>query len=596
VPLLNKTKIICTLGPSSDDYQTILALIDAGMNVARLNFSHGTHEEHLLVIESVKKARKALGKPIAIMLDTKGPEVRLGKVAGGVAVLKDGQTWKLLKRRIEGNDREVSLHPAAVLDQVEPGKQVLFDDGYIVAEALHADEEGLVVRIINGGMIKSGKGVNFPDSTLNLQALTEQDQKDIAFGCEHDVEYIAASFIRSAEDVLAIKRLLKSYGKEDIQVFAKIENHEGVDNFDSILQASDGILIARGDLGVEMPLHEVPRLQKMMIRKCYLSGKPAITATQMLESMIYNPRPTRAEVSDVANAIYDSTSAVMLSGETAAGKYPVETVRMMRSILIEAEKDFDYQGFFQHHFSLSYFDVQLALTLAAVKTAYNCKAKLIFGMTTKGNTARLLARLRPKQPIVALTPSEKCYYQLAVSWGVFPILGKPMKTFSEAFNAISARCLELGLVNYGDLVVATVGAPFGVSGTTNMLIVENIGDVLVRSQQGEGPSVHGRVIPILSIENTAPYQVQNKILLIARFEEQCIPLLKECVGVILENSPEDTESCRLLTESCRTLGKTCLCGVEGAFSRLGEGVLVTLDTKKNVIYKGVVFEEQSNGT
>jgi pyruvate kinase len=590
VPLLNKTKIICTIGPASNDYQTILALIDAGMNVARLNFSHGTHEEHAQIIAHIQKARKFLEKPVGILLDTKGPEVRLGKIAQERVILAPRQIWKLVKREIIGDEREVSLRPATVLNEVKPGEPVLIDDGYIVGEVEEVDTEGVSIRILNGGVVKSGKGVNFPSSSLSLPSLTEQDEKDIRFGCNYDVDYIAASFTRSADDVLAIKRLLKSYGKEEIQVFAKIENHEGVNNFDSILQACDGILIARGDLGVEMPLHQVPRLQKMMIRKCYLCAKPAITATQMLESMIHNPRPTRAEVSDVANAIYDSSAAVMLSGETAAGKYPVEAVKMMRSILVEAEKDFDHQALFQHHSSLSYYDVQLALTFAAVQTAYSCKAKVIFGMTTKGHTARLLARLRPKQPIIAFTENEKCYHQLAINWGVYPLLGKPVKTFVEAFHQLSAYCIEKGIAGYGDLVVATLGAPFGVAGTTNTMVVENLGDVLVRAQQGEGASLHGKVVPVLSLEETPLYRVQNKIILLRNFDQNYLPLLKEALGVVLENHPEDTASAETLIEECRALGKTCLCGAEGAFSRLINGMMVTLDTKQNVVYKGVVLE------
>ena len=308
----------------------MIELIEAGMNVARLNFSHGTHDEHLKAIENLKEARKRLKKPLAIMLDTKGPEIRVGSIKNNELMLQPGQKWLLVKENVEGDEQKVTINPGFVLDVVTKGTRILFDDGYILSEVVEVTPEGLVVEISNGGVIKSRKGVNIPNISLNLPAITETDIADIRFGCKNDIDIIAASFVRSADHVLIIKKLLAEEKKSDTLIIAKIENSEGVQNFDSILQVADGIMIARGDLGVEVPLSQVPKLQKMMIRKCYLAGKPAVTATQMLESMIHNPRPTRAEASDVANAIYDSTSAVMLSGETAVGRYPIETVNLMR--------------------------------------------------------------------------------------------------------------------------------------------------------------------------------------------------------------------------------------------------------------------------
>lgn len=461
------------MGPACHTLDKIMELMKAGMNVARLNFSHGTHSEHLTVINYLKEARKHLNMPLAIMLDTKGPEIRLGKVKEGHIHLQAGQRWRLSKSELLGDEQQVSIFPPDVLNGLSEGTRILFDDGYISSHVVELSDEGAIVEIENGGTIRSGKGVNIPNASLNLPAVTHKDIEDIRFGCQHDIDLIAASFVRSAEHVLAIKRLLTEEKKPDILVIAKIENCEGVQNFDSIVQTADGIMIARGDLGVEVPLSHVPRLQKMMIRKSYLAGKPVVTATQMLESMINNPRPTRAETSDVANAIYDSTSAVMLSGETAIGRYPVETVHVMRSIVQEAEMDFNYRAFFDQHAPLVYHDVPSAVTLATVKTAYSSNVKAIFAFTRGGATARLLSRLRPKMPIIAMTPNPKCFNQLAFNWGVIPYLSEPCKTIDEGFEKISSFALDNQLVSYGDLVVMTAGTPFGVSGTTNIMIVES---------------------------------------------------------------------------------------------------------------------------
>ncbi|MDP1879336.1 MAG: pyruvate kinase [Parachlamydiaceae bacterium] len=475
-----KTKIICTIGPSVNTLEKMLSLIEAGMDVARLNFSHGTHLEHLNSIKLLKEAREKMGSPLAIMLDTKGPEIRLGKLKEGQISLVAGQNWKLSINEFEGDEHSVSVFPGTVLAQLDIGTRVLFDDGYIGSAVIEKLDDGVIVQISNSGSIRSGKGINVPNTSLNLPALTEKDIADIQFGCDNDIDMIAASFVRSAEHLLTIKQVLREAKKPDVLVIAKIENHEGVHYFESILRASDGIMIARGDLGVEVPLSHVPRLQKMMIRQCYLSGKPVVTATQMLESMILNPRPTRAETSDVANAIYDSTSAVMLSGETAIGKYPIETVNMMRDIIEAAEVDFNYRTFFDQHSPLICQDVPSSVTLATVNTAYSCNAKAIFALTQEGMTARLLSRLRPKMPIIALTTLKKIYHQLALNWGVIPFYSPVCDSVIEGYNLLSAFALEHQLVEKGDLVVVTAGTPFGTSGTTNMMIVAKIGDLLVK--------------------------------------------------------------------------------------------------------------------
>lgn len=586
-----RTKIICTIGPSVSTVEKMIELMKAGMNVARLNFSHGTQDEHLLMINRLKEARQVLKQPLAIMLDTKGPEIRLGKIKDGQVKLEPGQRWTLLKEDVIGNEEKVTLTPSYVLDRLKEETQVLFDDGYIASRIIEVLPDGVVVQIENGGLIRSGKGVNIPNTSLNLPAVTGKDIDDIKFGCQQDIDIIAASFVRSAEHVLMIKKLLNEERKSDILVIAKIENSEGVQNFDSIVQAADGIMIARGDLGVEVPISQVPRLQKMMIRKSYLAGKPVVTATQMLESMINNPRPTRAEASDVANAIYDSTSAVMLSGETAIGRYPIETVNVMRSIAQEAESDFNYRAFFDQHAPLVYHDVPSAVTLATVKTAYSSNAKAIFAFTQGGSTARLLSRLRPKMPIIAMTPTEKTFHQLAFNWGVIPYKSDLVQSIDEGFEKISHFALEQQLVSYGDLVVMTAGTPFGFSGTTNMMIVESIGDVLVRGYVGYGKRVHGNVVIALSPDMKQPYAVKDQILVIAQCDDAYLPLMHEAAAIILQNHINDVVSEKYAKKVALTLGKPILLRADAACRILKEGQLVTLDPEKALVYKGIVLEE-----
>lgn len=570
------------MGPAVASPEKILQLIDAGMNVARLNFSHGTHAEHSQMIHWLKQAREERKCPLAIMLDTKGPEIRLGKVKGGQAPVQAKQKLLLVKEEIEGNEERVQVTPSMVLDQVAIGATLLIDDGSISSRVLDKTPHGVVIEIQNAGTIKSQKGVNIPDSHIDLPAMTKQDVEDIIFGCKQDIDIIAASFIRSAEHVLEIKHLLVEQGKSDILVIAKIENSQGVQNFDSIVYAADGIMVARGDLGVELPLKQVPTLQKMMIRKCYQACKPVVTATQMLESMIKNPRPTRAEVSDVANAIYDSTSAIMLSGETAVGQYPIETVAMMKSIVEEAEKDFPYRDFFEHDAKKDYPDVSSSVTLATVKTAYSANAQAIFAFTNSGFTARLLSRFRPEIPIIALTPNRKVYQQLAFNWGVIPVDPAQAKNVQEAFAAVSNFALKQGLVQYGDLVVVTAGTPFGVSGTTNTLMVESIGDVLVRGIAGAGRKIHGKVSLIHTPEEQK--ETKERIVVIPQCDDSYLPLLKQALGIVLQNDSEDQASEKHAFLVAKTLDIPLIVRATGALNLLKEGQLVTLDPQKGILY------------
>jgi pyruvate kinase len=559
------------------------------MNVARLNFSHGTHEEHFQIIQYLKEVRDSQQRPLAIMLDTKGPEIRLGKIKGSQAVLKPGQIWRLLQEEVIGDEAQVSIFPSNIPSQLDIGAKVLFDDGYISSVVIAKEKESVLVEIIHGGIIRSGKGVNVPNYHLDLPAVTPKDIEDIKFGCREDVDIIAASFVRSAEHVLAIKKILADEKRHDILVIAKIENSEGVQNFDNIVQAADGIMIARGDLGVEVPLSHVPRLQKMMIRKSYMAGKPVVTATQMLESMINNPRPTRAETSDVANAIYDSTSAVMLSGETAVGLYPIETVNVMQSIIEETEADFNYRAFFDQHAPIVYHDVPSAVTLATVKTAYSSNAKAIFAFSRGGATARLLSRLRPKMPIIAMTGQKKTYHQLAFNWGVIPVFYPDCQSIKEGFDKISAFALDNHFVSYGDLVVVTAGTPFGVSGTTNLMIVESIGDVLVRGHVGYGSRIHGNAVIVLTPEAKEPFAVKDQLLVIAKCDESYLHLLQEAAAIILQNHVNDIASEKYAKKIALSLGKPLLLRADEACRILKEGQLITLDPKKALVYKGVVL-------
>lgn len=584
-----RTKIICTIGPSVNSLEKIIELIQAGMNVARLNFSHGTHDEHKKSIDLLKEARRKLGVPLAIMLDTKGPEIRLGKIENESLELQTGQKWLLVKDKILGNEDKVSVTPAGILDSLTPGAEVLIDDGYIGAHVTQTNSSGVEITIDHGGKIRSGKGVTIPEAVINLPCLTQTDIDDITFGCVEDIDIVAASFVRSADDVLEIKKLLIKEKKPEILVMAKIENREGVTNFDNIVQVADGIMIARGDLGVQIHLSKIPKLQKMMIRKSYLAGKPVVTATQMLESMINNPRPTRAEASDVANAIYDSTSAVMLSGETAVGKYPITVVNVMKSIIKEAEGDFNYREFFTQYNPIVYHDVPSAVTLATVKTAYSSNAQAIFAFTTSGTTAKQLARLRPSMPIIAMTANEKCYHQLSIAWGVTPYLCNGTTSIREAFNKISAYALEKHYVSDGDLVVVTAGSPFGVAGTTNMMIVESIGEVLVRAEMGIGKAIHGNVSLVMSPDSKKTYEIQGNILVMTRCDESYVPLINASSGVILENHVDDLESEKFALNLCGSLEIPLVVRADAASSTLKEGQLVTLLPEKALVYKGVVL-------
>ena len=454
-----KTKIICTLGPAVDDQKMMEGLIRAGMNVARFNFSHGDYEEQGARIETFKNARKAVGKPVAMLLDTKGPEIRIGEFATGEAILKEGDTFTLLNEDVDGDNTKVSVTYKNLYNEVTPGTRILINDGLIEVIVEKIDGKDVVCRVQNGGRLTNKKSINIPNSKIQLPSMTDKDKSDILFGIKNGFDYIAASFIRKAEDVINIKKVLKENGGEYIKVISKIENREGIENFDAILEASDGIMVARGDLGVEIPMEEVPIRQKEFIKKCNRAGKLVVTATQMLESMVNNPRPTRAEVSDVANAIYDQTSAIMLSAESAAGKYPIECVKTMDKIARTVEDSIKYwKRFKNREFPILEKDYEFNLNYSTCMTAMNLDTKAIFAYTNTGRTAMNLAGFMPKCPIYAITPNEEVSKQLALVCNVNPILVDKKESIDEMIENGVEKAKELGILEKGELIAIAGGA------------------------------------------------------------------------------------------------------------------------------------------
>ena len=474
---MKRTKIICTLGPSSNTEEVVRELINNGMNVARFNFSHADHEEHLGRISIVKKLRKELKKPVALLLDTKGPEIRLKKFINNSVVLNDGDSFILTGNDIIGDETKVAVTYSSLPKEVAKGNKILIDDGKVELIVEETDGENIYCKVVHGGKISNHKGVNVPTVHLSMPYLSETDKKDILFGISQDVDFIAASFVRTKEDMINIRKFLDDNGGEKIRIIAKIENQEGIDNFEEILDLACGLMVARGDMGVEVDFEMLPGIQKRIITKCLERGRIVITATQMLDSMINNPSPTRAEISDVANAIFDGSSAIMLSGETANGKYPIETVKTMTRIALRAEKDAfeigSYNNIYNNTVGIDTTDI---ISHATCETAKNLNAKAIITITKNGVTARRISRFRPHEQIIASTPEEKCFNQLALSWGVTPVLSVSQNTTDKLFAHAMAKAKEEGYVNDGDTVVITAGVPLGVSGNTNILKVAKIGE------------------------------------------------------------------------------------------------------------------------
>ena len=467
--MLRKTKIICTLGPAVDNEDMIRALIRTGMNAARFNFSHGSHEEHLNRLNLLKSVRDSMGRPVASILDTKGPEIRIRSFETKSISLEAGDLFTLTTREVQGNVNLVSVTYPELHKEVSAGQEILIDDGLVALKVEKIDGQDIRCTVENGGTLSANKSINIPGVHIHLPALTEKDVSDIQFGVENDFDFIAASFVRRAADVQAVREVLGRFGGQEIRIIAKIENQEGVDNIDEILEAADGIMVARGDLGVEIPAAKVPILQKQIIRKGLQAGKPVITATQMLDSMMRNPRPTRAEVSDVANAVFDGTSCVMLSGETAGGKYPLEALTAMVSIVEEAEQSIHYWRQFEKRRVIPASNINDAITHTCCLTAKDLEAKAILAATNSGRTARMICRFRPACPVAALTMHEKVRRQLAICWGVIPFLTGEVTSTDRIFSLSAEVALKERLVQNGDTVVITAGVPLGKSGSTNLI-------------------------------------------------------------------------------------------------------------------------------
>ena len=473
---MKKTKIVCTLGPACNDEVTIRQMLLSGMNVARFNFSHGTHEEHQKRMDMFRKVSDELAMPAALLLDTKGPEIRVKKFANETVVLVSNQKFTLTIEDYLGDETKVAITYKNLITDIYPGCKVLIDDGKVEMIVDAIDEKNIYCTVTRGGKVSNNKGINIPTIRLSMPYLSEVDKQDILFGIKADVDYIAASFVRSKADILSVRKFLDDNGGEWIRTISKIENQEGINNFEDILENSDGIMVARGDMGVEVDYEKLPGIQKRFITRCYQSGKVVITATQMLESMIVNAYPTRAEISDVANAVFDGTSAVMLSGETASGAHPIEAVQAMSKIAMQAEKDISSLAQYKRAtYDINLGDVTNAISDATCTTAHDVVAKAIIAVTKSGKTARNMSKFRPKEPIIAPTPSRKTYRQLALNWGVYPIVVPTMTTTDEMFAEAIKAAKNLNYIADGDVVVISAGVPLGTVGGTNLIKVQVVG-------------------------------------------------------------------------------------------------------------------------
>ena len=527
-----KTKIVCTLGPASQSEETLTKLIENGLNVCRFNFSHGSHEEHKERMDIVKKVRDELKKPVAILLDTKGPEIRTGNFADPEVFLEEGSKFIITMADVIGNKEMCTVSYKGLAEDVVEGDTILIDDGLVGLKVENVVGEEIHCVVENSGIVKNHKGVNVPGVKINLPALTPKDISDIEFGITQGIDFIAASFVRKASDVLAIREVLENNNATDIQIISKIENQEGVDNLDEILQVSDGLMVARGDLGVEIPTEDIPIVQKQMIKKCNALGKPVITATQMLDSMIRNPRPTRAEVTDVANAIYDGTDAIMLSGETAAGKYPVEAVKVMAAIAKRIEETLDYDTILRSK-GLNNTNVTDAISYATCTTAKSLTASGIVTSTSSGYTARMVSKFRPKTPIIAATPNERTSRQLSLSWGVYTVMCEQAENTDDLIdNSIEASKNE-GYIHEGELVVITTGVPTGVSGTTNLIKVQVISEEICQGIGIGRTTVEGLVRFVKSGQTCENFN-EGDILVTTMTDKDMNPYIEKAAAIVTQ--------------------------------------------------------------
>lgn len=579
---MRKTKIICTIGPSSERKDVLRELILAGMNVARLNFSHGTHEEHEKRIIAIREVEKELRANVAIMLDTKGPEIRIGTFKNGKVYLKKGQKFTLKTYPCEGDETGVYVDLKQISEILTKGDRVLIADGLIELFVDEIKGEEIICIVNNEGELGSKKGVNLPGKILPLPSVTEKDKEDIIFGIKMGVDFIAASFVRKAQDVIAIRKILEENGGQDIQIIAKIENQEGVNNIDEIIKVADAIMVARGDLGVEIPVEEVPIVQKKIIEKCNKAGKPVITATQMLDSMIRNPRPTRAETTDVANAILDGTDAIMLSGETAAGDFPVEAALMMAKIAEKVEESIKVDEVTSGRQRIIK-TVTDAISHATYTIARDLCAAAIITSTKSGYTARMVAKFRPQAPIIAVTPKEKVLKTLQIVWGVYPIKINEVISTDEMFREAISGALSSGIIKKGDLVVITAGVPVNVTGTTNLIRVHIVGEVILKGT-GIGNKFVTGIAFVADTLKKAKEMPDGAILVVDATDADYTPIIKRASAVITQEGGLTSHAAILGLE----FGIPVVVGAEGATERIRTGEEITVDSQRGLIFRGRV--------
>lgn len=580
---MKKTKIVCTIGPASESESVLRELFLNGLNVCRLNFSHGSHEEHKKRIDNIKKVREELGMPIGIMLDTKGPEIRLGDFKDGTIEIIEGDIFTLTTRDILGDKDIVSISYSGLPNDVEKDGRILIDDGLVELKVLEiVDGTDIKCIALNNGTLKNHKGVNVPNVKINLPAITKKDVDDILFGIENGIDFIAASFVRKASDVLEIRRILEENNADFIEIISKIENQEGVDNIDEILAASDGIMVARGDLGVEIQTEEMPLVQKELIKKSNMAGKPVITATQMLDSMMRNPRPTRAEVTDVANAILDGSSAIMLSGETAAGKYPLESVKTMYNIAIRTEESLDYGQILSSKVAISEVSTTNAIGKATCTTAMDLGASAIITATSSGYTSKAISKFRPKSPIIAATTTESVMRRLSLVWGVYPVLSPYSNSTDDVIELSIQSAVDKGYVKEGDLVVITAGIPVGTSGSTNLIKVHTIGKVLLKGMGIGKESTLGRVCIANNIEELIEKFKDGDVIVSKDTDREMVKFMERASAIITEQGGLTSHAAIVGLN----LGKPTIVGAEDATNILVDGDMVTVDSTTGLVYKG----------
>lgn len=575
---IRKTKIVCTMGPNLFEKHLIAPLMKAGMNVARFNFSHGTYETHQHYYDEVCRIRDELGLPIATMLDTKGPEIRVRSFKNGRVTLQNGQLFTLTTDEVEGDEERVSITYKELPQDIAVGTSILIDDGLIGMQVERIDGADIVCRVLNGGVVSNNKGVNIPNAHLSMPFISEKDHQDILFAIKNGYDFIAASFTRCADDIMQIRHILQENNCHTINIIAKIENMEGVENIDEILRVVDGVMVARGDLGVEVPLEDVPSLQKKLIQRGIAAGKPVITATQMLDSMIKNPRPTRAEATDVANAIYDGTSAIMLSGESAVGAYPVEAVETMVRIALRAEADMDYIRRFSRDTSAST-DVTNAISHATVTSAHDLNASAIITVTKSGSTARILSRYRPACVIVGCTTEKHVWRQLALSWGTVPLMIAEESNTDDLFEHAVDAAVQNGLVHDGELVVLTAGVPLGISGTTNLMKVHVVGHLLSRGQGLHGGKVVAPLCVIRNLEKDAKDFNTGDVIVCHQTTREMFSMLRKSSAIVLEDdNPEGHGAIAGMS-----LDVPVIIGAKNATNILKSGAVVTVDGEKGTV-------------